>query len=131
LESSNLAYTRAFVDAWNQRELRAFLEDVGPDFEWVPAREHPDRKSATGRDEVAAYMQDWLDTMPDLQVEAEELVERGDLVLAVLRMAGAGAGSGALTEVRIATVTTFSDGKPARTVEYLDPEEARAALAGV
>jgi ketosteroid isomerase-like protein len=47
----------------------------------------------------------------------------------VLRMSGTGAGSGALTEVRMAMITTFRDGKPLRTEEFLDPDEARRALA--
>jgi hypothetical protein len=32
------------------------------------------------------------------------------------------------TEVRIAVMTTFRDGKPVCNEEFLDPEEARRAL---
>jgi ketosteroid isomerase-like protein len=49
-------------------------------------------------------------------------------VLLVMRMAGRGAGSGAGTEVRVATISTFRDGKPVRTEEFLDPDDARRAL---
>lgn len=129
MESANAEYARGFVDAWNRRDLQAYLDDIGPDFEWVPAREHPGSKSNRGPDEIVAYLSDWLATMPDLEVEAEDLVENGDRVLLVLRMSGTGAGSGAMTEVRMATITNFRDGKPLRTVEFLDREEARRAFA--
>ena len=127
--SANAEYARRFVDAWNRRDLQGYLDDLDPGFEWVPAREHPGAKNNRGLEETAAYLSDWLNTMPDLQVEAEDLVENGDRVMLVLRMSGTGAGSGALTEVRMAMITTFRDGKPLRTEEFLDPDEARAALA--
>jgi ketosteroid isomerase-like protein len=129
LASANVAYARGFVDAWNRRDLQGYLDDIAPEFEWVPAREHPGAKTNRGRDEIAEYMQDWLATMPDIQVEAEDVVEDGDRVLLVMRMTGTGAGSGATTEVLMATITTFRDGKPLRTEEFLDVEEARQALA--
>jgi ketosteroid isomerase-like protein len=126
---ANAEYVRGFVEAWNRRDLQGYLDDMEPEFEWVPAREHPGSKNNRGPEETAAYLSDWLSTMPDLQIEAEELVEQGDRVLLVLRMSGTGSGSGALTEVRMATITTFRDGKSLRTEEFLDPDDARRALA--
>lgn len=125
---ANADYARGFLDSWNRGELEGFLDDIESDFEWVAAREHPGARTNRGPEEIAAYMADWLATMPDMSVEAEELVEEGDRVLCVLRMSGTGAGSGATTDVRMATVTTFRDGKPMRTEEFLDPEEARRML---
>lgn len=127
--SQNADYVRRFVDSWNRGELEPFLHDAAPDFEWVPAREHPDAITNRGVDATAEYLGDWLEMMPDLKVEIEELVEAGDRVLAVMRMTGTGAGSGAVTEVRIATISTFRDGTPVRTEEFLDPEEARRVFA--
>ncbi len=126
---ANAEYARGFVEAWNQRDLESYLDDVGPKFEWVVAREHPDTTTHRGRDAVAGYLADWISTMPDLQIEVEELMEAGDKVLLVMRMTGSGAGSGAGTEVRVATISTFRDGTPLRTEEFLDPEEARRRLA--
>jgi ketosteroid isomerase-like protein len=125
---SNAEYARGFVEAWNSRELQPYLDDVGPDFEWVVAREHPDAQTHRGGDAVAGYLGDWISLLPDMRVEIEELVEREDKVLMVLRMSGSGAGSGAGTEVRVATVGTFNNGRPVRTEEFLDTEEARRAL---
>jgi ketosteroid isomerase-like protein len=66
--------------------------------------------------------------MPGIQVEIEELEESGDRVLVVMRMSGTGAGSGATTEVRVANLVTFRDGRPRRVQEFLDPDEARREL---
>jgi ketosteroid isomerase-like protein len=122
---ANGDYARRFVEAWNRRDFRAFLDEMDPEYEWVAAREHPGAKGHRGGEEVAAYMQDWLAMMPDIEVEAEEVVEADDRVLCVMRMSGTGAGSGAKTEVRMATITAFRGGKPVRTEEFLDPDEAR------
>jgi ketosteroid isomerase-like protein len=126
----NGEYARGFVEAWNRRNLKSYLDEAGPEFEWVVAREHPAAKTHRGSEAVAAYLGDWVSMMPDLRVEIEELVEEGDKVLMVLRMTGSGAGSGAATDVRVATVGTFRNGRPVRTEEFLDPDEARRALAG-
>jgi ketosteroid isomerase-like protein len=126
----NADYAQGFVEAWNRRDLQSYLDDVSPEFEWVVAREHPDAKTHRGAEAVAEYLGDWMATMPDLLVEIDEVREDGDRVLLVMRMTGRGAGSGAGAEVRVATVSTFRDGKPIRTEEYLDPDEATRALAG-
>ncbi len=47
-----------------------------------------------------------------------------------MQMRGAGASSGASTEVRVATVTTFRDARPVRVEEFLDPDEAGRVLSG-
>jgi ketosteroid isomerase-like protein len=125
---ANGDYVREFAEAWNRGELDRFIDDADPDFEWIAAREHPDALTNRGIDATAEYLRDWLQTMPDLKIEIEELVEAGDRVLAVMRMTGTGAGSGALTEVRMAMISTFRNGMPLRTEEFLDPEEARRAL---
>ena len=126
--SANVEYVRGWIEAWNRGEVEALIEDARPDIEWVVAREHPDSATHRGRQEVADYLRDWLSMMPDLRIEIEDLEELGDRVLLVMRMTGTGAGSGAVTEVRIAVMTTFRDGKPVRNEEFLDPEEARRAL---
>jgi uncharacterized protein len=122
-------YIRGFVEAWNAGDLDALIENASPDIEWVVAREHPAATTHHGIDAVAAYLRDWFEMMPDLRIEIEELEEDGDRVLVVMRMTGRGTGSGAVTEVRVAAVSTFRDGKPVRTEEFLDTEEARQVLA--
>ena len=127
---ANAEYVRRWIEALNRRDIDALVEDASPDFEWVVAREHPDATTHRGIDATVEYLREWLRLMPDFHVGTEEIEEHGDQVLTVIRLTGSGAGSGASTEVRTAMLSTFRDGVPVRTEEFLDPEEARAALAG-
>jgi ketosteroid isomerase-like protein len=127
--SAKEEFVREWAAALNRGDFEAMVGDAGPDFEWVVAREHPDATTHRGPEAVSAYLAEWRRMMPDFHVEIVELEERGDRVLTVIEITGTGAGSGARTEVRTATISTFRDGKPVRTEEFLDPEEARVALA--
>ena len=122
----NAEFVRRWTDALNRRDMEALGEGADPGYEWVVAREHPDATTHKGIDAAVAYLADWLQTLPDLHVEIDDIEERGDVVLTVIRLTGSGAGSGAETAVRTAMVSTFRDGTPLRTEEYLDPDEARS-----
>jgi ketosteroid isomerase-like protein len=126
---ANADYVRRWVDAFNHRDMEALVEGAGPKFEWVVAREHPNATIHKGIDATLGYFRDWFRTMPDFHVEIDEIEEQGDQVLTVIRITGSGAGSGAGTQIRTGMVSTFRDGKPIRTEEYLDPDEARRTLA--
>jgi ketosteroid isomerase-like protein len=126
---ANADYVRAWIEGWNRGDLEELIADAGPEFEWVVARQHPDATTHVGAEAVSQYLRDWLDTMPGLGIEIVELEERDDQVLAVLNLSGTGAGSGAATEVQTAMLSTFRDGLPIRTEEYLDLEEGRRAFA--
>ena len=125
--SANADYARAWVESWNRGDVEGLMRDVGPDAEWVVAREHPDATTHRGPEAVGSYLREWMKMM-DLSVEIVELEERGDRVLTVVKLIGTGIGSGAETEVHTAMLTTFHDGAPTRIEEFLDPEEARRAL---
>jgi ketosteroid isomerase-like protein len=125
---ANAEQVKSFVEAWNKGDLSPVLQNAAPDMEWVVAREHPAATTHRGPEEISSYFEDWYRTMPEMEIEIEELIENGDRVLAVMRIRGAGAGSGATTEVRVATVTTFRGGQTVRTEEFLDADEARQRL---
>jgi ketosteroid isomerase-like protein len=127
--SENVEYIRRWVDALNRRDLEALVEGAGPDFEWVVAREHPDAATHVGIEATLEYLGEWLRMMPDFHVQIEEITEHGDRILTVIHLTGSGAGSGAGTEVRTAMISTFREGRPVRTEEYLDPDEARELVA--
>jgi ketosteroid isomerase-like protein len=127
---ANEEYVRQWADALNRGDFETMIKAAPPEFEWVVAREHPDATTHRGPEAVSAYLAEWRRMMPDFWVEIVELEEKGDQVLTVIEIVGTGVGSGARTEVRTATISTFRDGVPVRTEEFLDPEEARAALAG-
>jgi ketosteroid isomerase-like protein len=78
-----------------------------------------------GKDAVRAYVQNWLDTFDDLNVELLELINAGeDQVVAILRFSGRAKLSGVETDVTLAVVYTLRDGKIARGREYWTKEQA-------
>ena len=124
----NAEMARAWIEAFNRGDTDALLLGASAETEWVVAPEHPAATTHRGIGEIAGYLNDWRATLPGLTYEVDEILERGDLVLLVGRLRGTGAGSGAATEVPVATLTTFRDGRALRVEEYLDPDEAKAEL---
>lgn len=118
-----------WIEAYNNRDLEAMGALADPEIEWVVAREHPAATTHRGIEAIVAYLEDWGRTLPGITYISEEIVERGERVLAVGRLRGSGSGSGAEVEVRIATISTFEEGRPVRVEEFLDPEDAKQALA--
>ncbi len=84
---------------------------------------------ASGRDAVAATLADWLSAWErPLVIELDELVQRGDRILALMRWRGRGRGSGVQMEAPGAHLWTFRDGLIVGFDVYRDRDDARAAL---
>ena len=117
------------IEAYNDRDFEALATLADPRWRgWSPRA--PRCHHAPGDRGGLSYLEDWGRTLPGMTYASEEIVERGDRVLTVGRLRGSGSGSGAEVEVRIATISTFEEGRAVRVEEFLDPEEAKSALAG-
>lgn len=82
-----------------------------------------------GIDEYLAAMRDWLSAWErPIRIEAEEFIESGDKILALVHWVGRGRGSGVEIEGRGAHLWTFRDRRIIRQDTYRDRDEARAAL---
>ena len=128
VESGRAGLVRRQIAAYNRGDFDASLAGTDPGIEWVVAREHPAARTVRGHDELRAYHQDWQGTMPGLAIEIVEIDECGDSVLSVCRLRGTGAGSGAEVGVDVAFVSRFRGDLIVRVEEYLDANDARAAL---
>jgi ketosteroid isomerase-like protein len=74
-------------------------------------------------------MRDWLSAWErPLTIEADEYIESGDRILALVRWKGRGKESGAEMEASGAHLWTFRDGLVVNYGVYRDRDEARAAL---
>ncbi len=83
----------------------------------------------SGFDQVTAVLTDWLSAWArPLKIEAEELIQSGDRVLALVRWKGYGKGSGVEMQAEGAHLWTFRGGLVVRYDVYRDRDEARAAL---
>jgi len=125
---ANAAAVRRAIDAYNAGDVGGLLTMAHPEIEWEVAPEHPAATTHRGFGAVREYHEDWRNTLDDLRLDVLSIAEGGDSVVAVCRIHGKGAESGADVEVEIAFLTIFRDGQAIRVEEFLDPEEALRAL---
>ena len=85
-----------------------------------------------GVEGVRAWMLDLYAAWEQLDIDLEELIEAGDDVVAVIRVAGRGRVSGIEMEYRPAGVWTIRDGRIVRVVWFVDRDDAleAAGIAG-
>ena len=98
---------------------------------WTAIEGAPDAGTYRGREEVRAYMQDWLDDFDLEGWRIEDSIEVEDRLVCVQRAHGTGRGSGVRTDIHYACVYTFGDDE--RIVElneYATRDEALAAAKG-
>ncbi|HYU59809.1 MAG TPA: nuclear transport factor 2 family protein [Solirubrobacterales bacterium] len=124
MTGANVEVVRDGIEAMNRGDWPTTERGLHPDIEWVIAREHPASRTIRGLEELRAYMADWMETLEGLRLEVDEIFERGDRVIAIGRVRGVGAGSGADVVVPIAFVNHFSEGVIVKVEEFLDPQEA-------
>ena len=92
----------------------------------------PDAGTYHGHDGVAKWLADWGSAWESYEIEPEQLVDAGEVVVSVFTMIARGKGSGVETRRRNATVNTVREGHVTRIDYYSTEEEARqaAGLAG-
>jgi ketosteroid isomerase-like protein len=102
---------------------------MAPEVEWVIAREHPEARTLVGRRALVDYQRAWQETLPDMEVEVDRLLDGGrDKVIGMGAVRGTGAGSGAGVRVSLAVVYTVRDGLIVRAQEFLNPHDALKAV---
>jgi ketosteroid isomerase-like protein len=96
MSRENVELVRRGHEAFNHRDLDAYLEVADPDMEFTPYERAIEGLGAyRGHEDVRRWWKEALETLPDFQVEAREIRDLGDVVLVHGRLHGHGAGSGA------------------------------------
>jgi ketosteroid isomerase-like protein len=81
-----------------------------------------------GRDAMRAYLAEWFEMFPDLNMAIEDITDAGPgRVIAVTHATGTAKASGVPTEMRVPVLWTIRDGKIVRGREYLTMDEALRA----
>lgn len=128
VSEENVQMIREVEAAFNRGDLDAMLSHLARDAEWEIAESNPSARTLHGHDEIRPYLEDWRDTVQGLYYEATQYLDAGDSVVQIGTMTSrVGDGAAQLT-VPLAFVTHFKDGLAVRTEEYLDPEDAIAAV---
>jgi ketosteroid isomerase-like protein len=97
---ANAAAVRRAIDALNAGDVGGLLTMAHADIEWEVVPEHPAATTHRGFDAVREYHEDWRNTLDDLRLDVLSIAEDGDSVVAICRIHGKGAESGADVEVR-------------------------------
>ena len=128
MSAENVEIAKRGLDAFNQRDLYAFMEIATPDIELLPAMAGAvDGSTVRRREGVETLFGDIRDTWAEQQVIADEFRDLGDRVLALGRIVGRGRASGVAVQTPGAIITDFRDGKIASVRTYLDHSEALRA----
>jgi hypothetical protein len=107
----------------------AALAMLDPDCEWRESAELPDVSAVRGRDAIAAFLREFLESWDRFEQTVEEVVVRGDRVGLVIHLRAVGRASGVELDTRYAHIWEMRDGLGVRVDAYRDPGAARSVLA--
>ena len=129
MSRQNVETVRAMFDAFNRGDMRGFLDMCDPDIEWDLSTRLIDPETYHGHEGVERFFEQQRETWEEApRMEAEDLLEAGDRVVAFVRVHGRGRGSGAAVDARIAQVWTIRGGRATRLQYYGDRAEALRAV---
>jgi ketosteroid isomerase-like protein len=119
------------VDAFNRRDIAAFLAESHPDsvvYASMAAMLRGEETELHGHDEYREFFKELQETFSEFRIEISEVREAGDRLAATGTIYARGRESGAEVESPIGYVIEFRDGKAARVDDYFDPAEALAEV---
>jgi ketosteroid isomerase-like protein len=124
MSQENLEFVRGVYAEWGRGNFRAGVDRYDPEAVLVQGPEFPESGSYQGLEGFASYMQTFLDAWERVTVEAVELTDAGDSVVAEVHQRGIGKGSGASTDLRYFQVWSFRAGKVIRLEVIRDRDSA-------
>lgn len=109
------------VDAFNRRDLDAVLDGLPEEFEWHFPEGVVDRPEPARPSKLRHALDDLVAPLPDLTAEPFEIVEPvPDSFVVRLHVHGAGATSGASTQLELVQLWEFEGDRPVRVREFTD-----------
>jgi ketosteroid isomerase-like protein len=97
MSEENVEHVRRAYDAFNRRDLSAYLRTQDADIEFVPYEVAVQGgEPYRGHAGIRRWWEETLEVLPDVKAEIFETRTRGDWVVVRGRLWGRGAGSGAM-----------------------------------
>ena len=127
MSAANVETLRRGYEALNRGDLSVVRELLDPDIEWNEPAASLEGGTHRGRDSFERFLRGWLESFDAFRIEPEQVVERGDDLVAVVHQTGTGRTSGLRVEARLAHVWTVANGTAVRWEAVPDIE---AALSG-
>jgi ketosteroid isomerase-like protein len=89
--SKRIAVVERGIRLWNNRAWEAALTELDPDVEWRTSGVVPGLEQVYhGHDGVMRFWRSWTEAWDEIQIDTEELTERGDDVFVVARFRARG-----------------------------------------
>jgi ketosteroid isomerase-like protein len=129
VSQENVAAAERAMDAFNRRDIDAFIQPTTADFEWFPAMGMAvEGGSFRGREGVETYFEALHATWEEVRLVTDEVRALGESVIWLGRIEGRGRGSGVPVDAPMGAVFDFRGGKVWRVRSYLDRAEALDAV---
>ena len=122
MSRENVEVVRRLFDALDRQDWERALGAFNPEVEWSPTE-----GTFRGVEGVVTSLAEWLEPWEEHHIEAEEIVEAGDQVLAVIHLTGRVEGSGMEIDQRFFQVYAVRNGRIVRMVEFVTRAEALEA----
>jgi ketosteroid isomerase-like protein len=121
---ANVEALQRGYEALNRGDVSLVLELLDPDLEWHEPGDSPEAGTHHGRDSFERFFRSWIDSFDEFRVEPEQVVQRGNDLVAVVRQSGRGRASGVEIEIRLAHIWTVEDGRAMRWEAVANPDDA-------
>jgi ketosteroid isomerase-like protein len=122
MSQENVEIVQGLFAALDREDWETALGLFDPEVEWSPTE-----GSFRGPEGVVTSLVEWLEPWEEHRIDAEEITELGDQVLAVIHLAGRMAGSAMEVDQRFFQVYAVGDGKIIRMVEFVRRTDALEA----
>lgn len=127
MSPQNSEVVRGVYEQWGKGDFRASLEVADPLVLLVLRPGFPEAGTYLGTEELVEYTRGFLEPWTEITIEAEDITEAGDSVVATVRQRGVGSHSGAPTEFRYFQVWSFRGDKLIRLENFRERSEALKA----
>ena len=127
MSPENLEAVRSVYERFGKGDFRASLDVVDPLVLFVLNPGFPESGTYLGLAELAEYTRGFLEPWTEITIEAEDLADAGDSVVATVMQRGIGSESGAATEFRYFQVWTFRGHRVVRLENFRERSDALEA----
>ena len=128
MSRDNVDTVRWVYARWGEGDFRASLGVLDPLVLLVHRPPLPEAGTYLRVEEVVEFMRGFLESWSHMTIEAEDITEAdGGTVVATVRQAGVGSGSGAETDYRYSQVWSFRGGKVIRLENFPEHSDALEA----
>ena len=121
----------AEYDAWNRMDWDEMFSGAHEDFEFRPPARGLGPGTARGRESAREAVVQFFSPFEEVQIEPQEIHERGDRIAVFFVMRTRPHGSSAMVEIRAGHLWVMRDGRPASLEVFPERDDAlRAAERG-